>query len=242
MSPATLLPEPPLKLDSGCPEGPRPSFPIDQLRGVLPLADFDDTVDHEAIAASCLTHLKSLDAQVLSKNAIWRDLYAMTGKPRTFSRVETIISVWKQLSLSHKVHGFCLKLNTSKIVRLGKHCWIQANFSFRTAGVPPALCSGQLGVAADPELGWKIWLITTVLEELDGFPNPDHMSTKALNDTHQGNSYECVVVGAGYAGLCLAGRLKAIGVDCITLERNCKIGDNWMNRYESARCRSDNYG
>lgn len=49
-------------------------------------------------------------------------------------------------------------------------------------------------------------------------------------------SFGCVVVGAGFAGLSVAGRLKAMGIRSVTLEQNPDVGDNWLNRYESMRC------
>jgi cation diffusion facilitator CzcD-associated flavoprotein CzcO len=32
-----------------------------------------------------------------------------------------------------------------------------------------------------------------------------------------------------------AAQLKAYGVECVVLDRNAKIGDNWASRYDSLR-------
>lgn len=38
--------------------------------------------------------------------------------------------------------------------------------------------------------------------------------------------FDCVAIGAGMSGLSIAGRLKALGVSTVTLERNAQIGQN----------------
>ena len=48
--------------------------------------------------------------------------------------------------------------------------------------------------------------------------------------------FDAVVVGAGQAGLCILGRLKAGGVhNCIALETYDSIGGNWQDRYDSVK-------
>lgn len=37
------------------------------------------------------------------------------------------------------------------------------------------------------------------------------------------------------SGLILASRLKALGVSCILIEKNKKVGDNWALRYDNLR-------
>lgn len=44
---------------------------------------------------------------------------------------------------------------------------------------------------------------------------------------------DVIVVGAGQAGLCTAGYLKALELDAVVVEKNKEIGDNWTNRYPS---------
>lgn len=47
---------------------------------------------------------------------------------------------------------------------------------------------------------------------------------------------ECVVIGGGLAGLSTGGRLKALGIAYLILDKNQNVGDNWKLRYGSARC------
>ena len=222
-----------------------PAFPIENLKGSLPHAEVATNVDHASVASSCIKKLNHFNTQTFTGQAIWRDVYALTGTVRTFNGAEQIQSVWTELSDLHHQSGFNLISGSSKVVRLDTNCsWIQARFSFDTAGQPEALCSGQIGIVPDRNSGWKIWLLTTILEEIKGFPSPDFIGPQATDETisepagaPQSSQFDCVVVGAGFGGLCLAGRLKAIGVRSVTLERNANIGDNWTNRYESARCK-----
>lgn len=51
------------------------------------------------------------------------------------------------------------------------------------------------------------------------------------NESHVGT----VIVGAGQAGLATAQALLDQGQDCVVLERNERVGDNWRHQYDSLR-------
>ena len=226
-----------------------PAFPIEKLKASLPKADVDPAVDHATIVSSCLKDLCDFESEIFTEEAVWRDLYALTGTLRTFHGSKHIRSCWGELSDLHHQSGFSLMAGTSMVVRLDVDCsWIQARYSFKTAGQPELICSGQIGIVPDGKSGWRIWLLTTILEEIKGLPNPDFMEPHTKRQTTDRTTtapdlyqFDCVVVGAGFAGLCLAGRLKAMGVHSVTLERNANVGDNWTKRYESARCKVFNH-
>lgn len=85
----------------------------------------------------------------------------------------------------------------------------------------------------------------TILERLKGHPSVDELEpvSNQTNGVHSHANgidsvphFDCVVVGAGLAGLCTAGRLKALGVSYVVIERNSQVGDNWALRYDSAKC------
>ena len=46
---------------------------------------------------------------------------------------------------------------------------------------------------------------------------------------------ETVIIGAGQAGLATAYHLKKRGRDCVVLDRNQRIGDNWRQQWDSLR-------
>ncbi|KAF5706030.1 dimethylaniline monooxygenase (n-oxide forming) [Fusarium mundagurra] len=47
--------------------------------------------------------------------------------------------------------------------------------------------------------------------------------------------YGAVVIGGGQSGLSTGGRLQALGVSYVIVEKNAQVGDAWGLRYESAR-------
>src|SRR5690242_8358735 len=47
--------------------------------------------------------------------------------------------------------------------------------------------------------------------------------------------FETVVVGGGQAGLSLGYHLARLGVDCVILTDEARVGDNWRRRWDSLR-------
>ena len=236
-----------------------PNADITQLPGSLPIADIAQDVDHEAIATSQISNLATLCAKHFTENALWRDSFALTGTLRTFFSASTIETAWTQTtSCSRRPTNFALKPKTSRIARFGpKTSWVEASFTFETEARLATTCSGFISIIPDSKGGWKIWLLRTILEQLSGYGNVDELepwrgladgivngkpngtANRTSNDPSSGvNSiakFDCVVVGGGQAGLATGGRLMALGVSYVILDRNERIGDNWMLRYDSAK-------
>jgi hypothetical protein len=57
-----------------------------------------------------------------------------------------------------------------------------------------------------------------------------------LSSTSKRKHFDCVVVGGGQAGLGTGGRLKALGVSYVILEKHMRVGDSWGTRYDSTKC------
>jgi putative flavoprotein involved in K+ transport len=49
------------------------------------------------------------------------------------------------------------------------------------------------------------------------------------------DNVETVIIGAGQAGLATAQRLRSRGRDCVVLDHNQRIGDNWRRQWDSLR-------
>jgi putative flavoprotein involved in K+ transport len=70
--------------------------------------------------------------------------------------------------------------------------------------------------------------------------NTTTITTSAADPAHQRVS--TVIIGAGQAGLATAYHLGRAGHDCVVLDRNQRVGDQWRRRYDSllpntpARC------
>ena len=82
-------------------------------------------------------------------------------------------------------------------------------------------------------------MLVTILESFAGQKNPDELvpvdSPASDNALHTEQEYFVAIVGAGQAGLSLAGRLQALNISYVLIERNKRIGDNWTSRYDSIR-------
>ncbi|MDN5795530.1 MAG: NAD(P)/FAD-dependent oxidoreductase [Intrasporangium sp.] len=57
--------------------------------------------------------------------------------------------------------------------------------------------------------------------------------THANHATSTANEVSTVIIGAGQAGLATAQALMTSGHDCVVLERNDRLGDNWRHHYDS---------
>lgn len=223
---------------------PRCSF--DLVPGALPQAHIPADADLDAAAAWGITQLRELNGDALARGCMWRDLYALTGLPRTFFGAENVLPAWNDVAKYHNPVEFCLIAGTMGLVQMGPTCsWISARYTFITSGRPPSLCSGQIGLVPDTEnVGqWKIWHFSTILESLYGYASPDRFPGNVSTNSNgvvkppRPGKYDCVVIGAGFAGLCLSARFEALGVNYLTLEKNTRVGDNWRHRYRSATCK-----
>ncbi|KAF2091048.1 FAD/NAD(P)-binding domain-containing protein [Saccharata proteae CBS 121410] len=225
-----------------------PAVPVANFSSPLPQYPLDRTVDHARKAAAAIQRLSSLNESHLMKDAILRDLYALTGTIRNFSGSKSVTATWKELSELHHLYDLAVVPGSSCIVSpVPTVAWVQADFTFKTRkdGFPPTECSGLIRVAPDADASWKIWLISTMLEKIEGVPDVDilHKRTpeqsvkeRDENGPESGKDFfSCIIVGAGQAGISTAGRMKAAGVSHVCLEKNDELGGNWLNRYESFR-------
>ncbi|KLJ06420.1 hypothetical protein EMPG_10181 [Blastomyces silverae] len=209
---------------------------LDTLPGSLPISIVPHDVNPEAVAVSCIAGLHLLTAADFIGDALWKDLYALTGLPRTFSTAKTIETAWNDVSRIHKPFDFTFTPGTAEIVRrMPKLSWVEARFTFQTGGCPASFCSGMVSLVPDGEDGWKIWILRTILERLEGHPDVDTPSPQARIINPEANQFDCLVVGAGQCGLSTAGRLQSLGVNYLLIDKNDNIGDNWLLRYDSMK-------
>jgi hypothetical protein len=228
---------------NGFPNGTSKRTPrgsIFDLPGSLPKAEIPDNVDHSTAAASCLKTLSSLSADAFTKDALWRDSFALTGTLRTFFGASKIEAAWRDTASARQPLGFRLTPGSSHIAHHGDACWVDAGFTFETAGSKPLIsCSGFISIVPDEDGGWKIWVLCTILENLKGQANVDMAeprtgSVDAAVNSYQ-TSFECVVVGGGQSGLATAGRLDTLGVSYVLIDRYRHVGDSWNTRYDSMK-------
>ena len=152
------------------------AVPVSQLPGALPSVNIPEDTDHAEVVKTALKGLNlGLKAGSLAEGAQWRDVFALTGTMRTFFPVKRIEAAWRERSRVHEPINFCAVPGASRIMRRGpKIAWIQGAYTFETCGSPSAKCSGVIGLVPDEETSsWKIWVLTTVLEQLHGLKNVD---------------------------------------------------------------------
>lgn len=84
------------------------------------------------------------------------------------------------------------------------------------------------------KLVWKLWILSTMLENLDRYPENEAL-LKSPGRTLEGLETietDVFIIGGGNAAVSLAARLKALGIDSVCADRNPRVGDNWALRYD----------
>jgi hypothetical protein len=223
----------------------------------LPTEPINPETDTLAVARSFLPKFSILAAEHFDKDAVWRDMFTFTGTLRTFYSASTIDAAWRETSKNAKPGSFSVNAKSCRVVDTGHACYIQAIFPFETAGSPALKAEAIVALIPDEKEGWKIWSLRTIIDQLKGEWNVDFMepvkkATGTLNGVMNGivngvsklfdghdreDHFECVVVGGGQAGLSVGGRLQALGVKYVILDKHDQVGDSWGTRYNSARCK-----
>lgn len=243
-----------------------PAFPISQLKGGLPKAHVPEDVDAQSVAEEAVRLVRELSADKLVDDALWRDLFTLTGTARTFFSNKTVAEAWRETCEEHKPQDFALVPGSGAVMRPGPGVsWVQAKYTFRTCGRPMVNGKGIVRVVPAEEGRWKIWLLISMLDEVPGLPSadvmaprvspggrpmtPDGTTPRSSEETrrpaeqrpptptgslHEDEAdYDCVVVGGGPSGLCLAGHLQALNLRYAVLDRNSTIAGSWTSRYDS---------
>jgi len=190
-----------------------------------------------ALASQFAPRLTHLTVSDVADNVIWRDLFAFTGSLRTFY-VNDVVPTWQKLVKQAGVTNVQLMPGTVRVVSQGPDMnWFDAAYSFETTSDPPIEGTILLSIADE-----RIWLIRSILDKLKDHPDIDEYDPESAvrNGTTNGAPEEnhvfgCAVIGAGQAGLSVAGRLKSQNVDYVVLDRNSRVGDAWRNRYDTVK-------
>ena len=181
----------------------------------------------------------------------WRDVLAFTWRLQTESGVAAIEAALAPTLPRTRPANFHIPAERAaprRVRRAGVDC-IEAIFEFETAF---GRANGVVRLVEDAADGiWRAWTLLTTLEELHGYPDgrPRAMSDAErysrdfggenwLDQRRKAMSYEdhdpaVLVVGGGQAGLAVAARLGALGVDTLIVDRHERIGDNWRLRYHA---------
>ncbi|ETN44799.1 uncharacterized protein HMPREF1541_09674 [Cyphellophora europaea CBS 101466] len=229
-----------------------PGTSIRDLPGKLPPDNIPNNVNLQLFSSLASNALTTLRPDMLTDWALWLDLLAKTHKVQTHSK--QIAQTWSDtLPLRD------LRIGRTRTVRLLRSSWVAVDYAFRVRhGSLSGNGSGMVGFTLE-EGQWRIWMISTVLENYEGHGNPDksitgkplsHPSWTVIMTTIVENSqgpdkpvigrplaskYTVVIVGGGQSGLSLAGRLQALGIDYVVLEKSHTAGYRWISRYDTVR-------
>ena len=196
-----------------------------------------DWLNRFAAAASDGTATDLFDA-----DCHWRDLVALTGEIRTRSGHPAIPVLIEQLGQSSatplSLHPTMVP--PSRLERSGKDV-VEAAIAFET---DQGSCNGLIRILAD---SGKAWTISTSLDRFRMADTPsepayakDVRAPNWLDNREASRAYAdrdpaVLVVGGGHAGITIAARLRALGIDTLIIDREKRIGDNWRLRYHNLK-------
>ncbi|KAK0117991.1 hypothetical protein ONS95_012302 [Cadophora gregata] len=207
----------------------------------LPTLPIPADTDAATIASDFSKNLFSLQGHHFVEDAVWRDIFALTGTLRTFYSASSISIAWHETTKRANAGSFILDPASARIIRLPQgSSWIEASFAFETNATPRTKCTGIMSLVPGSDGKWRIWVLRSILEQLKSAGDVDVLDP-AINVNGKANEYpeqthfDCVIIGGGQAGLGTAGRMKALGISYVVLDKQQNIGDNWKMRYVSAR-------
>jgi hypothetical protein len=193
-------------------------------------------------------------AKVLHQDCWWRDMLALSWDLRTVHGLPNVTSYLSD-NLSHTTpHNLRLQETGKFVPAFGTPIegleWVESMFDFDTK---VGRGSGMLRLVQGADGIWKGQMIYTALQELKGFEDKagmrrPHGGNESLigSAATKGNWLDrrarqlefldeeptVLIVGAGQSGLNMGARLQALGISCLLVDKNERIGDNWRNRYK----------
>lgn len=219
-----------------------PAARFDDIPGELPFAQVPADAALSSIGREAVVKLQTLREDDFAEGAIWRDLLAYTGTYRTLHSVKSVIGALLILRQSREPFDFKHRVGKEQVASHGSANWVDVDYVFKTRyGKLIGQCAGTVSVIKSENGEWKIWMLRTWLENFVDHGHPDILELDhAISDSiggkvssEGGRWYNTIIVGGSQAGLSAAGRLKALGVSYIVLEKNKEIGETWASRYDT---------
>ena len=209
------------------------------LPGELPPDRIGEDVDPNTLKNTAVELLKNLNSNALINGAFWGDWLSLTERVRTTYGRELILRQWQQSMLQKTLSGFTPTM--AAVVRPCKgSSWVAVavDFTVRQADGLVSHNLANVGIVPEDDGTWKIWMLTTMLENFQGLGHPDQPplgvpSTPAF--APRGLDYSVVIVGAGQGGLSLAGRLRALNIKAVVIEKASTVGSAWTSKYDTVK-------
>lgn len=185
-------------------------------------------------------------ARLFLPDGFWRDLMAGGWDIRTHAGEAAIGAAFAAAPGFRQVAAMRGWPAARRVARVGLPC-IEAFFGMAS---PHGPVEAAVRLVETPE-GPRAFILTTVLAGLPGHPPPEglrHANPEDYARQFGGENWldrrrrtiafadrdpAVLVVGAGQAGLAVAARLGAFGVDTLVVDREARVGDNWRRRYHA---------
>ncbi|KUJ18522.1 FAD/NAD(P)-binding domain-containing protein [Mollisia scopiformis] len=236
-----------------------PDFPpkVDILSEIYqPLPEVIDNVDWGGLDASKSTQqvIRDLSSALeqgstplanlfLSHGSYWKDTLAITSHLRTFKEREVIALALREQNQHRRIYEITITPGSAQVVVASETLkWLECFFTFKTTE-PQASCGGRVmllpQVSESGLVRWNIWTLSTWLSDFDLYPEDEQLLRapfKPLPSSEEDHmTTDVLIIGGGNAGVILAARLKALGVDYLIIDQNENVGDNWTLRYDCLR-------
>ncbi|KAH8655831.1 hypothetical protein BX600DRAFT_401790 [Xylariales sp. PMI_506] len=177
-------------------------------------------------------------ADIFLESGVWRDKISFTWDQRTFNFRPAILKAAQDLLPTCRAYNFGFLLPAPSVERpYDDFEFLQLVVSFET----DLVVASAVIKAVLTKNGWKIYTMHTVAEQLKQFPEraPDdgHMTGTISWEAQRAAEVdaadpEILIIGCGQNGLALGARCKALGLNCLIIEKSDDIGDVWKKRYE----------
>ncbi|EMC98299.1 hypothetical protein BAUCODRAFT_66326 [Baudoinia panamericana UAMH 10762] len=226
---------------------------FEDIPGKLPESSVPGSVDFQTLADQAVEKLNNLTPDNVTESVVWRDLLSFTGTYRTFNSRANVVNTLRDLRQSRRCSAFYALgsgVRTERSLSDISWCDVDVLFDVQIDGLA-GKGRGIVSLACCADGQWRIWMLRTWLECFEGHGHPDVPVSDGIIRVDSGNSasrspntdYDVVIVGSGQSGLSTAGRLKALGIRYVVLEKRPEVGHVWASRYESLRWHtSKHYG
>ncbi|KZO99679.1 FAD/NAD(P)-binding domain-containing protein [Calocera viscosa TUFC12733] len=203
------------------------------------------------VAFSAAIAARSIPAilDLLLPDAYWKDMLSLTWDFRVFKGHAGIQEFLEdRLALCEMRDVRMSTALTPSVVRLGELSWVQAVGTFETKWgsaslvfrLVPYLPQGSEG---EPE--WRAFALFSNLDTLHGVTERvgahrmEHPPRTSWNERRRreveflDSMPTVLIIGGGHNGLMTAARLQYMGVSCLIIEKERRLGSQWRGRYSS---------
>lgn len=202
-----------------------------------------------------LTSGKSSEVTTLIvEDGWWRDQLGLSWDYRTLRGTSKIATFLHERLAKAGLHNLQLqksgKFKPSLQEPIEGLDWVESMFSFDSA---VGSGKGMIRLVCLPKGAWKAHMIYTALQELAdakeiaGYRRPHGGNNSLRGGALEGNWLErrerqkeflgeeptVLIIGAGQSGLNMGARLQALGLSCLLIDKNERVGDNWRHRYRT---------